>query len=703
MEFRHVSKLIDLFVLPLVKCYPRELLGEWILKLLLPLLTECGYALSDAWLNLLNEGQGYDRLYLAHSFGYLGGSEERVKKLQGCLLLDMTRKVSKLLGVLASVEPNDALMCLDLLPGSTVKTASLCDSKCAATNSVVGYTILDDWFMRMLNMNLFGSWVDGEATMDVLPFCHALVQVAVATKHVKLRRFIVDAMLPATIKRLCDDLPCAVQQTIRKLSCHLNPSKSKKATEDLWVLCEEIYKVFIQNPDFTAEGPDRENTGDRFKNWFSRQNQELLVKSSCPIPEDFPVNLWNWELEDEFQRYLPIYVDILYEADAMDCPEYEYPCQSTLFEKLRPEFRLEHGISNSLDGHVRIICNMVHRKLPAAWSEMHSRQMDEWLCKLISSKHYITDSNKRHSAMARFMEDLPIDAKLSPLDVKDAIATFYNVILYYLEPKFHPLIREGQKDFLIKVAHQFNFAQEANSCKPLEPELNDFPVYLQPYACSYIYRMKIECKYFEAREHVRLHQEFDQYLASGELDDDVYKFNSSQDKSVLQFAEKHVVKSRFGKLDHKLMKLSLEDRGPIVDTQRQIDTYSENLRDILANKELNVSIQKLMNKLEEEGFFDVDNDSIDWGKPCFVSLIDRFKELVFKGHGCPRHVVVQGIMEYLAISQRSGVITGQFSLEKVVEEECRRWKGNIADLWMDTRYYEESYHDLLRNPLKKII
>ena len=86
-EFRHVSKLIDLFVLPLVRCYPRELLGEWILKLLLPLLTECGYALSDAWLNLLNEGQGHDRLYLAHSFGYLGGYAEREKKLHGCLCL----------------------------------------------------------------------------------------------------------------------------------------------------------------------------------------------------------------------------------------------------------------------------------------------------------------------------------------------------------------------------------------------------------------------------------------------------------------------------------------------------------------------------------------------------------------------------------------------------------------------------------------
>jgi hypothetical protein len=105
-------------------------------------------------------------------------------------------------------------------------------------------------------------------------------------------------------------------------------------------LCGLVGMLMRQNLEanhlYTAEDPDRENTGDRFKDWFSRQKQDLLVKASCPIPVDFPVDLWNWELEDEFQKYLPTYVDMSYEADAMDCPEYGYPCQSTLFEKLRP-------------------------------------------------------------------------------------------------------------------------------------------------------------------------------------------------------------------------------------------------------------------------------------------------------------------------------------------------------------------------------
>jgi hypothetical protein len=102
----------------------------------------------------------------------------------------------------------------------------------------------------MLNMNLLGSWVDGEATLDAVPFCHALVRVAVATNNRNVRQFIVDDMLPSTIKRLYDGLPCAVQQTIGMLSSELDLSKSKKASEDLLVLCEEIYKVFIQSQVF---------------------------------------------------------------------------------------------------------------------------------------------------------------------------------------------------------------------------------------------------------------------------------------------------------------------------------------------------------------------------------------------------------------------------------------------------------------------
>ena len=108
------------------------------------------------------------------------------------------------------------------------------------------YAFLNNCF-GMLKMNLLGSWVDGEATSNAVPFFRALVQAAVATDNRNVRLFIVDDMLPATIKRLCDGLPCAVQRTIGKLSSELNSSKNKKASEDLLVLCEEIYKVYIQS------------------------------------------------------------------------------------------------------------------------------------------------------------------------------------------------------------------------------------------------------------------------------------------------------------------------------------------------------------------------------------------------------------------------------------------------------------------------
>lgn len=107
------------------------------------------------------------------------------------------------------------------------------------------YILLNDCFTR-LSMNLFGCWVDGEAAIDSIPFCHSLVQVAVATNNEKLKRFIKDDMLPAIIRRLYDDLPCAVQKTIRKLSPLMNSINCRKATKDLLVLCQEIYKVYIR-------------------------------------------------------------------------------------------------------------------------------------------------------------------------------------------------------------------------------------------------------------------------------------------------------------------------------------------------------------------------------------------------------------------------------------------------------------------------
>lgn len=87
-----------------------------------------------------------------------------------------------MLGVLASLEPYDGLMCVGLQPLNTVKTASLRESKCASSSSVVGYSLLNGCF-GVLTLNLLGSWVDGGATLDVVLFCHALVQVTAATNN----------------------------------------------------------------------------------------------------------------------------------------------------------------------------------------------------------------------------------------------------------------------------------------------------------------------------------------------------------------------------------------------------------------------------------------------------------------------------------------------------------------------------------------
>lgn len=88
--------------------------------------------------------------------------------------------------------------------------------------------------------------MDDEATINAVPFCNALVQVAVATNNKKLRRFVEDDMLPALIRRLCDGLPCMVQRTISKLSNQMIPP-IQKANKDLLILCQNIYTLCVRS------------------------------------------------------------------------------------------------------------------------------------------------------------------------------------------------------------------------------------------------------------------------------------------------------------------------------------------------------------------------------------------------------------------------------------------------------------------------
>lgn len=688
MKFWHLTRLIDLVIIPFAKHCPSNLREECVLKLLLPVISFCEEMLRYSWLGLLNTGQA--------NVHYLCVSEEMIKRIENDLLLDLTRKVCKLLGALSSPELNDGLLHWNLNSAQDLITAS-CKLKC--THTIVGYILLNDCF-KCLSMDLFGWWVDGEATIDAIPFCNALVQVAVATNNGKLRRFVEDEMLRALIRRLHDGLPCMLQQTISKLSDQTDFYK-EKAKNGLLVLCKNIYTLCIQSQDFEGEGPDNGNKAYKFDDWFAKQKEDLSVKAHCLAPEEFPTESWNWEFEEEFQRYLPIYIDMLHEVNAMDdCLKYGYS-REAIFEQLSPAFRARHAISSCNNHLVRQIYKILGRKLSAAYWEQRSAQMVLWLNELITTEPYIEVTDSLETVMDHLSANFDIDLNTFGFDMEYAAdVMFIKSLLFFWEPKFHPLIREGQKNILIEIARQLVLAEQSKCYMPLEPDVEDFMYHLQPYAYSYIYRKKKESGYFKAREQVKLHEKFDNYLSSGKLDDDIKEFSPKQDDFVTIIVDKHNVKSEFAELDVELIKDSLTQRATILERQRQIDAYAECLRNALTNEEMKDCLKELMTKLDLKGFLDVNNNSIIWDAS-LEELVGSFEKLVFTVHGFPRYLVIQGIMDYWEISQQSG-IPWQDCFTEVVEVVSHRWRKELEQVWMDTRYYEGLYYDLLRQPLKKI-
>ncbi|WVZ85138.1 hypothetical protein U9M48_032089, partial [Paspalum notatum var. saurae] len=650
MQFWHLTRLIDIIIIPFAKHCPHKLLAEWMLKLFLPLISYCEDMLHYRWLDLLNTG----RANVPCCFGYTCESEESVKNMENYLLVDLTRKFCKLLGALSSPELNDAS----------------CKLNYTSSSSIVGYILLNDNdCFESLSMSLFGWWVDGEATIDAVPFCNALVQVTVDTENGKLRRFVVDDMLPALIRRLCDGLPCMIQQTVSMLSNQMN-CNNEKANNDLLVLCRNIYTLCMQSQDFGFKGLDNGNKVYQFDWWFAEQKKDLFVKASSHAPEDFPLPA---------ELYLPIYMDLLHEANAMDdCLEYGSSHQA-VFEKLSQDFRIRHAINSCMDHNVRMISNILERKMPAAYWEKRSSQMIEWLRKLITSKPYIKVSDSWESVREHLMANFVIDLKHFRLDVGYAV-DFFKLLLFFWEPKFHPLIREDRKDELINTACLLVLSEQSKYNEPLELHVLDFMDHLKPYASSYIYRRKKEFGYFKAREQVKLHEKFDKYLSSGELDDDIKSFSTSEDDYVY-LIDKYIANSQFAELDMKLIQVSLKERAQIVKRKHEIDTYSKCLRSTLANEKVKDCLKELISELDMEGFFDVNNNSIIWEKESFRVLVNNFENLVFSVHPFPRHLVIQGIM--------------------VVGVELLKWREDVEQFWMDTRYYDSVYYDLLRQPLEK--
>lgn len=98
-------------------------------------------------------------------------------------------------------------------------------------------------------MSLFGYWVDDEATRNAIPFCRDLVQLAGVTKDPRLKLFVLDELLPSLIRRIDDQLPCA----IRHLICTLNSNISDDVNKALITLCCESYNYLSSNADAESQ------------------------------------------------------------------------------------------------------------------------------------------------------------------------------------------------------------------------------------------------------------------------------------------------------------------------------------------------------------------------------------------------------------------------------------------------------------------
>ncbi|KAL6659658.1 hypothetical protein ACP70R_002487 [Stipagrostis hirtigluma subsp. patula] len=700
MEFRHLSKLIHLVLSPLVKTCPREFWKEWMLNLLGPVLRHCEDVLYYAWFSLLHQGRAGASYY----FGKLPGSAESIEKLEQTILLEFTRDVSHLFGKLCSPELNNGLSHEYFEDASDKKMIAFQDLDSISSNSLIGYLLVHDCFGR-LRMSLFGYWVDDEAATKAIPFCRTLVLLAGVSKDERLRQLILHELLPSVTKRLDAQLPCA----IRHLNCKLNSRISDSVNKDLIVLCQESYNclysnVHAQSQDLVVEYKDRNNAEDNFSCWFTKLKEDLRKKACSVAPKEFKGGKveWNWEFEDELGRYIPVYIDMLNQVDAMeDVSAHDYFNWPVLLQKLKPEFRSKYAIKSSDHHHLMAISYMRRRKFNSTAQVRNHKIMCEILSKLIVLTPYIKGSDCSYSVIDRLEQSAKaLFSSFDSYDVEKSVDVLLDSVLYLWEPQFHPLIREGHKDLLLWVIGELTSAKEFNHFQPLAPDPEDFPPHLKPHAMLYIANKLKTSLYALAEQQLHMHEEYDGYLAYGKLDDYIYKYMTSEGYFSGKDVDSWAVPQQFSDLDRDLIKLSLQRRAAIVQIDRQVHTYLSCLSVLLEDKLLKDRVIVMMNELELEGFFDTDSCHINWENKRFTELVDNFSNEVFKNHSLPKHYIIRGIVDCRTfLIWRDGT---RRSFEQVVSEACDRLTAYLPQFWRDTRHYKHYFYDIVQKPLEKI-
>ncbi|KAI5006841.1 hypothetical protein ZWY2020_041221 [Hordeum vulgare] len=227
MEFRHLRQLMHLAVVPLVKYCPAELWQIWTVNLLQPIFVHCQQALDYSWSSLLREG----RAKVPDNFGNLSGSELKVEVMEEKLLRDLTREICSVLWVLALPGLNSGLPSLEQLGPVNRIDFSLKSLESFASSSLTGFLMLNAGTALpalRITVEVF-SWPDSEAVTKVIPFCGALIHLAVATNRAELRQFVGKDLFSSIIQGLSVELNAVV-------------------SAELIGLCREIY-LYLSDKD----------------------------------------------------------------------------------------------------------------------------------------------------------------------------------------------------------------------------------------------------------------------------------------------------------------------------------------------------------------------------------------------------------------------------------------------------------------------
>lgn len=474
MELRHLGKLIHLVVIPLVKHCPREILEEWTVNFLEPILLQCEHSLHGTWFYLLYKRQAHNLL----NYGNLVGEDEQINKTGYKLLLEFTRKVSDLLDALEFMEKTVVPLHEDVKPICNKDTVSSQDLNSMAPSSFCRFLLHHNFFEK-LRMSFFGYFVDDEAAIKALPFCRYLIQLAVSTNDVRLERLIVDDLLPCLIRRLDNELQCATQSLRHESGSSTDGSVDK----ELHALCEDLYVYLVKGSD----GEDKEScrAENKFTSWLENEKENLRVKAGFAAKELPEGSDWNWEFEDEFQRYLPAYMEMLEQVDSIDVSdERDYLKEEALLQKLRPEFRSKYGINSCEHPYMLTISSLRQQQFYSMNGLIYQREKTKFISELIKLKPYIKVSDRSSDIIRRLRDNSEIQSELPEWALLPSVDFLHTVLLLW-EPVYHPLIRKSHMATLLWIVDHYNKANDREYVQQVVPATRDFELHLQPYAYAF--------------------------------------------------------------------------------------------------------------------------------------------------------------------------------------------------------------------------